>query len=67
MRHTEFWARMESALGPVYARTWAREHVVKGLEQRTVMEALVAADCSTSAQRIAASSVSSVVRAARGT
>ena len=40
MRHTEFWARMESALGPVYARTWAREHVVKGLEQRTVMQAL---------------------------
>lgn len=40
MRHTEFWARMEAALGPTYARTWAREHVVAGLEQRTVQQAL---------------------------
>jgi hypothetical protein len=39
VRITEFWARMESALGAAYARTWAREHVVSGLEQRTVMEA----------------------------
>ena len=39
MRHTEFWGRMEAALGPAYARTWAREHVVTGLEQRTVMQA----------------------------
>jgi Protein of unknown function (DUF3046) len=42
VRLTEFWARMESALGAAYARTWAREHVVSGLEQRTVMEALAA-------------------------
>ncbi len=40
MRHTEFWARMDAALGPHYARTWAREHVVTGLEERTVLEAL---------------------------
>lgn len=40
MRHTEFWGRMEAALGPAYARTWAREHVVKDLEQRTVVQAL---------------------------
>lgn len=33
---TEFWARMERALGPTYARIWAHEHVVAGLEQRTV-------------------------------
>lgn len=39
MRHTEFWARMEAALGSSYARTWAREHVVTGLDQRTVMQA----------------------------
>lgn len=40
MRHTELWARMEAALGAAYARTWAREHVVAGLEQRTVLQAL---------------------------
>lgn len=40
MRHTELWARMDAALGPAYARTWAREHVLKGLEQQTVMQAL---------------------------
>lgn len=40
MRHTEFWARMEAALGTGYARTWAHEHVVAGLEQRTVMQAI---------------------------
>jgi DUF3046 family protein len=31
---------MEAALGPAYARTWAHEHVVRGLEERTVMQAL---------------------------
>jgi Protein of unknown function (DUF3046) len=40
MRHTEFWARMEQALGPWYARVWAREHVIAGLGERTVQEAL---------------------------
>ena len=40
MRHTEFWARMEQALGPGYARVWAREHVIAGLGERTVQEAL---------------------------
>lgn len=40
MRQTEFWARMEAALGSAYARTWARDHVVTGLEQRTVLQAL---------------------------
>jgi hypothetical protein len=40
VRLTEFWARMEAALGPTYARTWAREHVLGGLDQRTVMQAL---------------------------
>jgi thiamine monophosphate synthase len=33
---------MEAALGPRYVRTWAREHVIAGLEQRTVMQALEA-------------------------
>ena len=44
MRHTEFWARMESALGSVYARTWARQFVLAELGERTVVEALDAGE-----------------------
>ena len=44
MRHTEFWERMEQALGPAYARTWARQHVLSALEERTVVEALDAGE-----------------------
>jgi len=40
MRHTEFWARMEHALGSSYARTWSREHVLAELGGRTVTQAL---------------------------
>ncbi len=40
MRHTEFWVRMEQALGPSYARSWARQHVLAELEGRTVVESL---------------------------
>jgi len=40
MRHTEFWARMESALGRTYARSWADQQVIGELGGRTVMEAL---------------------------
>ncbi|MBA3308961.1 MAG: DUF3046 domain-containing protein [Nocardioidaceae bacterium] len=40
MRHTEFWARMDDSLGAGYARTWAREHVIAGLGERTVEQAL---------------------------
>jgi len=40
VRQTEFWTRMEDALGAAYARTWAREHVIAGLEDRTVEQAL---------------------------
>ena len=40
MRHTEFWARMEAALGPAYARSWADQHVLGELGERTVVEAL---------------------------
>ena len=42
MRHTEFWVRMESALGSSYARSWARRHVIAGLGERTPVEALEA-------------------------
>jgi hypothetical protein len=42
MRHTEFWARMEQALGPAYAPVWARQQVITALEGRTVDQALAA-------------------------
>ena len=42
MRHTEFWARMELALGPSYARVWSRQQVLADLDGRTVDEALEA-------------------------
>lgn len=35
---------MESALGAGYARTWAREHVLSGLGERTVYQALDAGE-----------------------
>lgn len=44
MRHSEFWTRMESALGSAYARTWADQHVIGDLGQRTVSEALSSGD-----------------------
>lgn len=44
MRHTEFWARMEQALGPAYARTWAEQQVIAALDHRTVDEALSAGE-----------------------
>lgn len=40
MRHTEFWERMEAALGPAYARTWADQYVMSDLGGRTAREAL---------------------------
>jgi hypothetical protein len=40
VRHTEFWARMRAALGPAYASTWAKEHVLAGLDEMTVQQAL---------------------------
>lgn len=42
MRHTEFWQRMESALGGSYARSWAQLQVLGELGGRTVEEALAA-------------------------
>jgi hypothetical protein len=44
MRHTEFWARMEHALGAAYARTWAEQQVIGDLGNRTVAEALEAGE-----------------------
>ncbi|HET7689848.1 MAG TPA: DUF3046 domain-containing protein [Nocardioidaceae bacterium] len=42
MRHTEFWERMELALGRAYARTWASTQVIAALGGRTPDEALAA-------------------------
>lgn len=42
MRLTEFWSRMEDALGSDYARYWASSHVIGELGQRTVDDALAA-------------------------
>ena len=42
MRHTEFWARMEDALGESYARSWADMFVLADLAGRTANEALAA-------------------------
>ena len=40
MRHTEFWVRMEQALGSGYAHVWADQHVMAELDGRTASEAL---------------------------
>lgn len=40
MRHTEFWSRMEDALGAAYATVWAEQYVLADLGGRTVREAL---------------------------
>lgn len=42
MKHAEFWARMDEALGPAYARTWASMFVIADLGGRTVDDALAA-------------------------
>jgi hypothetical protein len=44
MRHTEFWSRMEAALGPSYARAWAEQVVIGELGGRTVTESLAAGE-----------------------
>ena len=44
MRVTEFWDRMEHALGPAYARHWADQTVLGELGGRTVDEALAAGE-----------------------
>jgi hypothetical protein len=42
VRHTEFWARMEQALGPAYAHSWADMFVMGELGGRTAAQALEA-------------------------
>lgn len=40
MKHSEFWVRMDDALGPAYARSWASQFVIAELGSRTASEAL---------------------------
>jgi hypothetical protein len=40
MRHTEFWERMDHALGPAYSRSWADMFVIGELGGRTASQAL---------------------------
>lgn len=40
MRHTEFWARLDDALGAAYSRSWAELTVLRDLDGRTTREAL---------------------------
>ena len=40
MKHTEFWARLDHALGPAYSRSWASMFVLTDLGGRTVDEAM---------------------------
>ena len=40
VRHTEFWSRMETALGTSYYRVWASQFVMADLGGRTATEAL---------------------------
>jgi hypothetical protein len=42
VKHTEFWARMDDALGSGYARSWASMFVIADLGGRTATEALAA-------------------------
>jgi hypothetical protein len=42
VRHTEFWNRMEAALGVGVARFWAEQQVLSELGGRTPSEALAA-------------------------
>jgi len=40
MRHTEFWDRLDHALGPAWSRSWAELFVIGELDSRTAVEAL---------------------------
>jgi hypothetical protein len=58
MRHTEFWDRMQAALGPSYARVWASQQVLTDLGGRTVEEALDAGEPPKQVWRVVADSLS---------
>ena len=57
MRHTEFWARMDQALGTTYSRVWARQQVLADLGGRTVDEALEAGEAPKLVWRVVAATL----------
>ena len=40
MRLTDFWVRLEQALGPAYAHSWASDHVLASLGGVTAEQAI---------------------------
>ena len=40
MRLTDFWERLEGALGAGYARSWAADYVIADLGGRTVTQSI---------------------------
>lgn len=40
MRLTDFWARLEQAFGPAYARSLAADHAFADLDGRTIDDAI---------------------------
>jgi hypothetical protein len=44
MRLTDLWTRLEMALGPGYAHSWASDHVLSSLGGLTVEQAIAAGD-----------------------
>jgi hypothetical protein len=40
MRLTDFWERLDAALGPTYARSWAADYVISDLGGRTVLQSI---------------------------
>lgn len=44
MRETEFWERMDAALGAGYSRFWAGQTVIRDLGGRTAEQALAAGE-----------------------
>lgn len=44
MRLTEFWSRMTEHFGAGYAESFAKDHVVSGLDGRTIEAALAAGE-----------------------
>ncbi|MGH3497163.1 MAG: DUF3046 domain-containing protein [Nocardioidaceae bacterium] len=44
MKHSEFWARMETHLGGAYTQVWSEQYVLRELDGRTVRQALDAGE-----------------------
>ncbi|MFY9330780.1 MAG: DUF3046 domain-containing protein [Candidatus Nanopelagicales bacterium] len=40
MRLTDFWERMDAVFGAEYSRSWAHDHVMTQLGQRSVIQAI---------------------------